>query len=294
MNRNTIYIFTSLVILCTLFCETRERSVEGSVESHFSAQEGAEWVIEREIDNATKAIEVAVYAFTSRPLAQALVDAHNRGVKIRIIVEPSNASSAYSKATYLINNGIEVKTKRGAGLMHHKFAVIDDTVLITGSFNWTASAEADNDENILLLKGFPATCKSFQREFSRLWDESEPWCAKPQEPEELSATNLSKLRKHAGDEVVVYGRVVRVGHSDRSNTYFLDFAKDKKGFTVVIFSSVVAKYDILGISIPDYEGDSVEVTGELVDHPEYGLEIILDEPSQIRVLEAEQAPAEAD
>lgn len=287
MSRKITYTIASIILAGVFSCEIRERTVEGAVESHFSAQEGIEWVIEREIDNANKSIQVAVYVLTSRPLAQALIDAYNRGVKVRIILDPSNASAAYSKASYLVDNSIEVRVKRGAGLMHHKFALIDDTVLITGSFNWTASAEVRNDENILLLKGFPATYKSFEREFARMWEESEPWSAAPKEPSELSATNLRALRKRAGDEVTVYGRVVRVGYSERSNTYFLDFTQDRKGFTVVIFSSVVAKYDALGISIPDYEGDSVQVTGEIVDHPEYGLEIILDEPSQIRVFEPE-------
>lgn len=265
-------------------CEVKERTVKGSVEPYFSADQGIEWVVEREIDNAAKRIDVAVYTFTSRPLAQALVDACERGVRVRVLLDPAQAAGKYSKANYLANYGVDVRTEKGAGLMHHKFALIDDSILITGSFNWTASAEAENDENILLLKGFPATCKSYSREFERIWHEGKVWSEEPEETPELLATDLRALRKHVGEEVTIQGQVVRVGYSERSNTYFLDFAQDRDGFTVVIFSSVVAKYEKLGISISDYEGAQVEVSGELIDHPKYGLEIILEEPSQIRVV----------
>lgn len=269
-------------------CQTRERTVEGTVQPHFSAGQGIEWIIECEIDNAGKRIDAAVYTFTSRPLAQALVDAQKRGVRVRVILDPSNASGSYSKAAYLVKNGIEVRTEKGAGLMHHKFALLDDSVLITGSFNWTASAEAENDENILLLKGFPATCRSYSREFERIWHEGKVWSEEPEETPELVATDLRALKKHVGEEVTVQGRVMRVGYSERSNTYFLDFSKDRDGLTVVIFSSAVEKFKRLGIDITSYEGAQVEVLGELIDHPEYGLEIIVEEPSQIRVLSSRE------
>jgi phosphatidylserine/phosphatidylglycerophosphate/cardiolipin synthase-like enzyme len=274
-----------ITIVLLASCEVKERTVQGSVEPYFSAGQGIEWIVEHEIDNAVKRIDVAVYTFTSRPLAQALVDAQERGVRVRVILDPSNASGDYSKAAYLVNNGIDVRTEKGAGLMHHKFVLIDDSVLITGSFNWTASAEAENDENILLLKGFPATCRSYSREFERIWHEGKVWSEEPEETPELVATDLRALKKHVGDEVSVQGRVIRVGYSERSKTYFLNFSEDRAGFTVVIFSSAVKKFERLGIDISSYEGERIDVMGELIDHPEYGLEIIVEEPSQVRVLD---------
>lgn len=272
-----------LLLVASIACQTRDKTVEGTVETHFSRQEGIEWAIEREIDNASKSIDIGVYTFTSRPLAQALVDAKNRGVEIKVILDPSHSSTDYSKAAYLVNNGIDVHVKRGNGLMHHKFALIDDSIIINGSFNWTASAEASNDENILILKGFPSTYLTYKNEFNRLWQESELWEAAP-EVLVLSATNLRQLRKNAGTEVTVKGKVVRVGHSEKSDTYFLDFSKERDGFTVVVFSSVAVKFEGLQLNVEELEGDSVEISGELVDDPEYGLEIILDEPSQIKII----------
>jgi phosphatidylserine/phosphatidylglycerophosphate/cardiolipin synthase-like enzyme len=204
-----------LLIVAFLACQTSDKTVEGTVETHFSRQDGIEWAIEREIDNTHKSIDIAVYTFTSRPLAQALVDAKDRGVAIRVILNPSHSSTDYSKAAYLAQNDIDVHVERGARLMHHKFALIDDSILINGSFNWTASAEASNDENILILRGFPSTYIAYKNEFRRLWQESEPWEAAP-EVLVLSASNLRQLKKNAGTEVTVKGKVVRVGHSENS------------------------------------------------------------------------------
>jgi len=285
MNARAAFFLLGFVALGFLACGGAERTCEGSVESHFSAQDGIEWVVERELDMAQTSIDAAVYTFTSRVLAQALVDAHNRGVRVRVILDPSTASRGYSKAVYLVGNGIEVRTERGAGLMHHKFALIDDTVLITGSFNWTASAETENDENILLLKGFPATCRAYAREFNRIWRDANLYRDEPEESRELAATDLRALKRHVGEEVKVRGKVVRVGHSERSDTYFINFSQDRDGLTVVVFSSAVEKFAGFGILIPDYEGEDVVVSGELISHPQYGLEIIVEEPSQIRVLD---------
>ena len=287
MRTKPLFRLAAIVLLGILGCQTRERTVEGSVQSHFSAQDGIEWVIKREIDAAAKRIDVAVYTFTSRPLAQALVDAQKRGVRVRVILDPSNASGSYSKAAYLTKTGIEIRTEKGAGLMHHKFALVDDSIIITGSFNWTASAETDNSENILLLKGFPATYRSYSREFERIWRDAKAWEEGEGEIVELSATDTRALKKNAGEEVAVIGKVLRVGYSERSNTYFLNFSEDKNGLTCVIFSSAVEKFERLDIDITSYEGAQVEVLGKLIDHPEYGLEIIIEEPSQIRALSSE-------
>ncbi|MBD3286634.1 DUF1669 domain-containing protein [candidate division WOR-3 bacterium] len=274
---------TVLLILLFLGCRQREVTSEGSIEAFFSAQEGIEWVIEREIEAAERSVDAAVYTFTSRPLAQALVDAAKRGVKVRVILDPASAGGEYSKAEYLVKNNIDVRVEKGAGIMHHKFVLIDDSVTITGSFNWTASAETQNDENILLIKGFDKIYRSYASEFGRLWRASRIWSPLPEKEALLSADDIRRLRRHIGENVIISGLVVRVGYSERSNTYFLDFSEKRDDFTVVIFSSVADKFERAGINIFDYEGKAVEVSGELIDHPEYGLEIILEDASSIEV-----------
>ncbi len=109
-----------------------------------------------------------MYELTSRKIAQALVEAKGKGVGIRVFLDQGEGSGEYSKGRYLIDKGIDVRFYTGTGLMHNKFAVIDNRVLITGSFNWTAAAERENQENLLIITDENAVKKYVQR-FEMLW-----------------------------------------------------------------------------------------------------------------------------
>lgn len=94
--------------------------------------------------------------------------AKKRGVRIRIIMDKDQNRSKYSKKRYLQKYRIPIATNRGEGLMHHKFAVIDTQVVITGSYNWTVSANIYNHENLLIIKS-PELAKIYEKEFTKMW-----------------------------------------------------------------------------------------------------------------------------
>ena len=94
----------------------------------------------------------------------------------------------------------------------------------------------------------------------------------------------SGSRNCRASKVRVRGRVHRVGHSSRSNTYFLDFGPARSAFTAVIFSSALDGFVRENIDPNRFEGREVEVTGRVKDDPKYGLEMILEGPAQIRPL----------
>ena len=89
------------------------------------------------------------------------------------VVDKSNATARYTAVTFLANQGVPVRVDYQYASMHHKFIVVDGVTLATGSFNFTASAEAKNAENVLALQD-PAEAERYQREWGRLWGESEP------------------------------------------------------------------------------------------------------------------------
>ncbi len=132
-----------------------------------------------EINSSEKSIDIAVYDFTSRPLARALVRAKNKGVKIRVILDRSanGPDNKYTKYSFLKANGINVRFAAEhiawdrKGLMHNKFAVIDNSVVITGSANWTASAFKINDENVLIINRLDIA-NVYEKEFNYLWKRS--------------------------------------------------------------------------------------------------------------------------
>ncbi len=106
----------------------------------------------REIDAAKTTILVQAYSFTSAPIAKALVEAHKRGVDVRVILDKSQRTEKYSEADFLHNVGIPTWIDAKHAIAHNKVIVIDGETVITGSFNFTKAAEEHNAENMLVIR----------------------------------------------------------------------------------------------------------------------------------------------
>jgi len=145
----------------------------------FSPRGGAEKLILEEISKAQKQILVAVFSFTNMRIAKALVEAKNRGVKVYVITDEGQGESRYGRKVldFLTSHGVKVKIKRGSGggLMHHKYAVIDGKIVLTGSYNWTYSAEKRNDENLVAIEGSRNLAKTYFENFKALWQHAKPY-----------------------------------------------------------------------------------------------------------------------
>ena len=104
------------------------------------------------INNTKKSIYIQTFIITHKTFSESLINAHKRGVDIKIIVDATSATNNYSLVKYLRDNGIKVKVENYAGKMHMKTLLIDDEYFITGSMNLTKSGDQYNDENILFIK----------------------------------------------------------------------------------------------------------------------------------------------
>jgi phosphatidylserine/phosphatidylglycerophosphate/cardiolipin synthase-like enzyme len=120
------------------------------------------------IKASVKTLDAAIYGLTNDDIADALIDAHRRGVRVRLVHDYSQAQEARDVTRKLQDAGIEVHVQKGSrgGILHNKFLVIDSTYVLTGSFNWTNSATRRNDENFVVLDD---QGPKFEREFDRLW-----------------------------------------------------------------------------------------------------------------------------
>ncbi|MGH7768034.1 MAG: phospholipase D family protein [Candidatus Binatia bacterium] len=148
-----------------------------AVQACFSPYGKCSGHIVREIGQAQKEILVAVYAFTNEEIAWALVKAGQRGVKVQVVVDQEfDAANDSSKKSFLEKQRIPIRRvagldkANGPGLMHQKFAVIDRKIVLTGSYNWTLSAENANDENLLLFREAGPLAEEYRKEFFRLWE----------------------------------------------------------------------------------------------------------------------------
>ncbi len=103
------------------------------------------------IQNAKTRIYLAQYTLTHPLITEELINAHNRGVEVRIFLDRQQAKGASKKTKEnLLAHGLFVATSRGKGLLHHKCALIDNT-FITGSANWTKAGMQTNQEYLLFL-----------------------------------------------------------------------------------------------------------------------------------------------
>lgn len=159
--------------LTLLFSFLLSATLVPASEVYFSPHGHVRQRLVRAIQDSRKTIDIAVYNFTASALAEALYAAQARGVRIRVLVDREMAETGGSGVRGLRLNGIPVRSLGvpEQSLMHHKFAVFDERLVVTGSYNWTNSAEHANYENLVVLEE-PTVAARFQEEFHRLWREA--------------------------------------------------------------------------------------------------------------------------
>ena len=155
-------------------------------------EHGLNWLAQQ-LGAARRSIDMALFVFSAQQLADVLQERVKAGVKIRLVADPGFASRSFSEVLDLLgvalpdrncklerNNQPYEAPLRGVGTprlargdkLHHKFAVIDNKTVITGSFNWSPSAAHTNDETLLAIHS-PELAQHFTREMDRIWDTAE-------------------------------------------------------------------------------------------------------------------------
>ena len=154
-----VFAVSALVLLSVMFFwGTAARAIHVDnghlppIEVYFSPQNGSTAAIIREIDRARSEILVQAYSFTSAPIAHALLMAHKRGIKVEVILDKSQKNQRYSSFTFLTNARIPTYIDTKHAIAHNKIILIDRSVVITGSFNFTKAAEEKNAENLLIIR----------------------------------------------------------------------------------------------------------------------------------------------
>jgi len=166
LKRNTkSSILTFLVIVLSI---TISISTLAKTEVYFSLYDNPQKVIIKNINQAEAFINIAMYIFTDREIALPLVKARERGVKVRLYLDKEQVDYKYSQSRFLVQKGIKIRISTNNYIMHNKFAIIDNRILLTGSYNWTFSANNRNDENLMVIDD-PEIIEVFQNQFVNLW-----------------------------------------------------------------------------------------------------------------------------
>ncbi|MEO1428034.1 MAG: DUF655 domain-containing protein [Cyanobacteria bacterium J06633_8] len=149
-------------------------------------------LIGKTLKSAANSIDSALFVFSAQRLSNILETRHKQNVKIRTLLEPDFAYRFYSegldmtgvalsnKCKYELNNQpwenpiqtVGVPLLTSGDLLHHKYAVIDKKIVITGSHNWTEAANIGNDETVLVIENSKVAAH-YVREFERLYTNAE-------------------------------------------------------------------------------------------------------------------------
>lgn len=140
----------------------------GLIEPYFTPEDDLTDRIIELINNAKKSIHIMIFTFSKREIADALIRAKNRGIDVKVIAEEYQSNYSWAQINYLKENGVNVILDKNDKTFHHKTMIIDDKITLTGSFNFTNSAQYNNDENSLVIHS-DYISKEYEKEFNRLW-----------------------------------------------------------------------------------------------------------------------------
>ncbi len=142
---------------------------EAFANAYFSPGEQCTQQILGLLNRTLKCADLCVFTITDDRICEAIRAAHRRGVALRIISDNDKALDLGSDIAQLRALGVPLRLDQTPDHMHHKFAVFDRALILTGSFNWTRSA-ADNNQENLVVSNDRRLVQAFLREFERLWE----------------------------------------------------------------------------------------------------------------------------
>ncbi|GAB3822045.1 phospholipase D-like domain-containing protein [Pontibacter rugosus] len=126
------------------------------------------------INNASHSLKICVFTISDDRISRAIQEAHRRGVKVKIITDNEKLYDLGSDIRSLAEAGLPIRVDITHNHMHHKFAIIDNQAILTGSYNWTRSAANYNHENVLITHDRD-TVLAYRKQFDLLWEEMVPF-----------------------------------------------------------------------------------------------------------------------
>ncbi len=145
-------------------------SVDGNlIEVYFSPEDGTAARLIELISGAQDSVYFLAYAFTEDDIADAMVERARDGVTVAGVIDSGQADNQGSEYERMVAEGLDVRLDGGSGRMHHKVIIIDGQTVLTGSYNFSASAETRNDENTLVIHN-SRIAEQYLDEFERIFD----------------------------------------------------------------------------------------------------------------------------
>ena len=167
------------------------------IDVYFSPKGGAAEAVVRALDAARQTVYVQAYSFTNKDILEALVNAHQRGVAVQVILDKSNLTDQYTGADFVAHHGIPVLIDARHEIAHNKIMIIDEETVITGSFNFTGQAEEHNAENLLVIHDH-GVAETYLANWHGHEAHSQPYVARGEETQRPTSEREQPRKKKAG------------------------------------------------------------------------------------------------
>jgi phosphatidylserine/phosphatidylglycerophosphate/cardiolipin synthase-like enzyme len=139
---------------------------------YFTPPRGAAQAIVQVIDGSQRQVLVQAYSFTHNAIAQALARAKQRGVDVKVLMDEKSDNGNRYVIGVLSGANVVMREDGKHAIAHNKVMVIDDEIVVTGSFNFTNAAEQRNAENFLILKSRDLAAQ-YKNNWQSHWDHSQ-------------------------------------------------------------------------------------------------------------------------
>jgi phosphatidylserine/phosphatidylglycerophosphate/cardiolipin synthase-like enzyme len=173
MKRNALGIIGILAAISFCLAASNEQpqspagpaASEDGITVYFAPDGGAQEAIISHINSARQSIDVQCFHFTAEPLAAALMAAKDRGVDVRVVIDAKAVREPACQANALRRHGIPVYVDAQYHTAHNKIMIFDDSVVLTGSYNYTLDSAQRNAENAVFIAERPKISAAYVRNF---------------------------------------------------------------------------------------------------------------------------------
>ena len=219
------------------------------------------------IDGAKKTIDLAVFEFNLENVAQALLSAHRRGIRVRIVYDTQFALR-HPQINMLINAGIPAVGDQRSAYMHNKFFIFDSQIVWTGSFNITKNAAYKNNENVIIVRD-PYLARNYTLEFEEMYAGRFGKTSPANTIDVLSIRGV-RVENYFAPEKEVMRHISGLVDMARSHIHFLAFSFTSRKLSTALIGAldrgvkVEGVFEKRGIKHPSSKYRSLKKHGALV------------------------------
>jgi phosphatidylserine/phosphatidylglycerophosphate/cardiolipin synthase-like enzyme len=208
---------------------------------------GPDKALAQAIDRARLSVDVAVYDLDLSTITIALINAHRRGVKVRVVTESDNMDSVATKIPALKEAGIPVIGDRREGLMHNKFTVIDSMEVWSGSMNYSANDAYLSDNNLIRIRS-TQLAEDYITEFNEMFEQDLFGAdARFATPHPRVNVNGTEIEVYFSPDDRVASRIVDRIASAQESIYFLAYSFNSEKISNAMLARAHAGVTLAGV-----------------------------------------------